>query len=96
MNDVINVKNSELDFLLGKKWFFRTVTYHILGKVERIVRGNTIELSDACWVADSGRFSNSIATGSLEEAEVLGKWYVNIDATTDFGEWTHDVPSESI
>ena len=79
--------------ILGKCFFFRTVTYHILGKVVD-VHENILELENASWVADSGRFMNAIKEGKLNEIEPLGKWFVNLDTVTDFGPWVHDLPTE--
>ena len=84
---------AKLEDLIGKKIFFRTVTYHILGKVEKII-GNTIELSTASWIADSGRFMNAIQDGTLDEVEPLGKWFINFNTVTDFGIWKHKLPTE--
>ena len=84
---------SGLQDLVGKKFFFRTVTYHIIGKVEKVV-GNIAQLSTASWVADSGRFMNAIKDGELDEVEPLGEWFVNLSALTDFGEWKHELSTK--
>jgi hypothetical protein len=86
---------SSLEELVGKKLFIRTVTYHIVGKVEKII-GNILQLSKASWVADSGRFSEAIKNGfgSSAEIEPVGEWFVNLQASVDFGEWKHDLPTE--
>jgi hypothetical protein len=84
---------SSIDELVGKKLFLRTVTYHILGKVVKLI-GDIIQLSDASWIADSGRFMNAIKDGELDEVEPVGDWFVNINGVTDFGIWKHDLPSE--
>jgi hypothetical protein len=87
------VNISSLQDMIGKSFFFRTVTYHIIGKVEKII-GNILELSTASWVADSGRFADAIKKGTLNEVEPLGSWYVNIQSVTDFGIWKHKLPIE--
>jgi hypothetical protein len=86
---------SSMNDLIGEKVFFRTVTYHIVGKIEKII-GNVYQLSKASWIADSGRFSDAIKNGfgSSAEIEPLGEWFVNINAVTDFGEWKHDLPTK--
>ena len=84
---------NDLKDLIGKSFFFRTVTYHLLGKVEKII-GQTIELSTASWVADSGRFMNAIKEGTLNEVEPLGQWFINFNTVTDFGPWEHKLPTE--
>ena len=79
--------------LVGKNYFFRTVTYHMLGKVVG-VSGSFVQLEGAVWVADSGRFADAIKNGTLTEVEPLcSTWYVNMETVTDFGEWIHDLPT---
>lgn len=89
--EVINLES--LEDLVGKKLFIRTVTYHLVGKVEKIV-GNIIQLSTASWVADSGRFMNAIKNGELDEVEPLGEWFINFNSVVDFGEWKHVLPTQ--
>jgi hypothetical protein len=76
----------------GKKVFIRTVTYHMVGKIEAIKDG-MIELSDASWIADSGRFSNAIKNGDLNEVEPVGDACVSLGALVDAFPWTHDLPT---
>lgn len=80
--------------LIGKEFFFRTVTYHLVGRVEGLLDGKFVILSDASWVADSGRFMNAIKDGTLSEVEPVGTAYVNLDCVTDFFPWNHDLPKE--
>ena len=84
---------SGLDDLVGKKWFFRTVTYHLVGKVEKVF-GNFVQLSTASWVADSGRFMNAIKEGTLSEVEPVGTAFLNLQSVTDFFPWNHKLPTE--
>ena len=79
--------------MIGEKFFFRTVTYHLVGKVEKQI-GDFLELSNASWVADSGRFMNAIKEGKLSEVEPVGKAYLNITTVTDFFPWKHELPKE--
>jgi len=84
---------SSLDDLVGKCFFFRTVTYHMVGRVTRLI-GRMVELENASWVADAGRFMNAIKDGVLKEVEPVGQWFVNLDTVTDFGPWLHDLPKD--
>ena len=84
---------SQLDDMIGKKFFFRSVTYHMLGKVESRV-GNILELSSSSWVADSGRFMQAIKNGTLSEVEPVGQAYINLSAVVDFFPWKHKLPEE--
>jgi len=84
--------HKELD-LVGKSYFMRTVTYHLVGKVVAQYSGGLIELDDASWVADSGRFMNAIKDGTLNEVEPVGKAYVNLRSVTDMFPWVHPLPT---
>jgi hypothetical protein len=83
----------ELD-LVGKSFFFRTVTYHMIGKVVAQHPGGLLELDSASWIADSGRFADAIKFGKLNEVEPVGKAYVSLRSVTDFFPWTHALPTE--
>lgn len=85
---------SSIDDFVGKTFFFRTVTYHLIGKVEAVI-GKILQLEPgAVWVADSGRFMQAISEGKLDEVEpIKTAWFVNLDATTDFGVWKHEIPT---
>lgn len=82
---------SKIEDLVGKKWFFRTVTYHLVGKVIKTF-GNFLHLENASWVADSGRFMQAIKNGKLNEYEEVGECFVNLDSVTDFFPWKHSLP----
>jgi hypothetical protein len=84
---------SDLDDLIGKKWFFRTVTYHLVGEVTKKI-GNILQLENASWVADSGRFMNAIKEGKLSEVEPVGTAFINLDSVTDFFPWGHKLPKD--
>lgn len=84
---------SQMEDFVGEKLFIRTVTYHLIGKVEKIV-GNFFALSEASWVADSGRFMNAIKEGKLDEVEPVGKAFVNINSIVDAFPWKHSLKQE--
>lgn len=77
--------------MVGTKLFLRTVTYHLIGKVEA-VNGNLMELSGASWVASSGRFMQAIKDGTLLEVEPVGRAWVNLASVTDCFPWKHELP----
>jgi hypothetical protein len=85
---------SAVPFQIGKKYYIRTVTYHATGKVKRI-KGGFLVLTDAAWIADSGRFREAIMNGVLSEVEpVEVEMYLNIASITDAFEWKHKLPRE--
>lgn len=79
--------------LVGDKFFFRTVTYHLVGEVTKIV-GRFAHLKNASWIADSGRFNEAIKNGTLNEVEPVGDAFVNFDTVVDFFPWTHALPDK--
>lgn len=79
--------------LVGDKFFFRTVTYHLVGEVKKIV-GRFAHLKNASWIADSGRFNEAIKDGTLSEVEPVGDAFVNLDTVVDFFPWNHPLPTK--
>ena len=88
--DIISNKDFE-----GKCFFIRTVTYHWVGKVEK-VRGKFMILKDASWVSDSGRFMNAIKQGTLNEVEPVGTAIINMETIVDICPWKHELPDRQI
>jgi hypothetical protein len=91
----LTLKNEKIDIndledLVGKKWFIRTVTYHTVGKVTKIV-GNFLVMEQATWVADSGRFMGAIKEGTLNETEPVGECMINISSIVDMFPWKHSL-----
>lgn len=90
----IKSEPEECVFVIGEKYFIRTVTYFATGKVKRI-SGGFLELEDAAWVADTGRFREAIMNGILNEIEpVEVPMYINIASITDAFVWKHKLPRE--
>ena len=85
---------SDIPFVIGKAYLIRTVTYHMLGRIDK-VSGNFLILSDASWVADSGRFSVAITKGELSENEYVGDAIVSLNAIVDAFPWGHKIPKET-
>lgn len=84
---------STLDDLVGKKFYIRTVTYHCTGEVTKRI-GAFIEMKNAAWIADSGRFSDAIKKGELDEVEPVGTMWVNLNSVVDMFPWKHKLPTE--
>ena len=75
----------------GNKVCLRTVTYHLVGEI--VARdGDWIELKDAAWVADSGRFMQALEKGELSEVEPVGVAVVNLATVTEAFPWRHELP----
>ena len=82
-----------LDDMVGEKFYFRTVTYHLVGKVTKRL-GSFLVLEDCSWVADSGRFQQAILDGALSEVEPVGRALINLDTVCDAFPWVHELPKE--
>jgi hypothetical protein len=95
LDDEIVEGSANVPFEIGEKYFIRTVTYFATGKVKRIT-GNFLELEDAAWIADTGRFNEAISKGVLNEIEpVEVPMYLNINSITDAFLWKHKLPREA-
>ena len=81
--------------LVGSKWFFRTVTYHMVGEVKKIV-GRFVYLKNASWIADSGRLMNFLKDGvqTNSEIEPVGEAFLNMDTVIDFFPWKNALPKD--
>ncbi len=84
---------TSLQDMVGEKFFFRTVTYHLTGRVKKVI-GSIIEIENAAWIADSGRFMNAIKEGTLNEVEPVGRAFLNINSVVDFFPWKHALPEK--
>jgi len=83
----------EHPFKEGNAYFFRTVTYHCIGRVTQSV-GKFLLLTEAAWIADSGRFMQTIRDGILNEIELVDTLILNLDSTVDAFPWNHPLPRE--
>jgi len=89
--EIVEIHNFE--DMIGHSFFFRTVTYHLVGRVVSQM-GNFLKLEMASWVADSGRFMSTIKEGKLNEVEPVGIAFINLNSVTDFFPWRHPLPKE--
>ena len=78
---------------IDKKYFIRTVTMHLIGKL-KFISSKELVLSNAAWVADSGRFNHALETGELSEVEpFVSDVILNRESIVDATEWKHETPS---
>ena len=94
----MNIELSELidansySFEVGKAYLIRTVTMHYTGRVIRVTDTDVV-LGDAAWIADTGRYADSLKSGSLSEIEPYpDRVCVSRGAIVDFCEWAHELP----
>ncbi len=53
---------------IGQNYFIRTVTHHYTGRLVAVY-AQELELTDAAWIADDGRFMQAVASGAFNEVE---------------------------
>lgn len=56
-------------FQVGDDVYIRTVTHHYTGHITNIT-GEFITLGDAAWIADSGRWTTALTTGTDDDYPV--------------------------
>jgi hypothetical protein len=90
-------KSSESWMQTGKSYLIRA-TFHHIGRVVRVTP-TEIVLTGGGWLADSGRFSECLANGTVNEFEACpegSERIVSRDDIIDAFEWHHDLPEVTI
>ena len=81
-------------FVLGTSYLIRTVTMMYTGRLEWVTDTDLL-LRDAAWIADSGRYSDALANGTLDEVEPYPDAVcVSRAAIVDFAIWSHPLPRD--
>jgi len=70
LRELIGFSKSETEthLKIGGKYLFRTVTMIYTGEIVSI-KGDEIELKDAAWIADTGRFLDNLKSCEFNEVE---------------------------
>jgi hypothetical protein len=83
-------------FKVGDALLIRTVTHYYTG---RLVTWDalTIVIEEAAWIADTGRYSAAMATGTVNECEALpeGPFAIGRGAIVDAGKFGGKLPRET-
>jgi len=81
---------------VGRAYFIRTVTHYITGRLVGLGKEELI-LSQAAWIADTGRYSTALTSGVLNEVEPYpanALVLVGRGAIVDATEWAHELPTK--
>lgn len=77
---------------IGQPYLIRGVTNYWTGRLAAVHDG-FLELSDAAWIADTGRYNEAVTKGLLSEVEpVDGPALIGIGAIMDACEWRFELP----
>ena len=86
------MKADLIEDLVGRNVFVRTVTYHYTGRLETYNK-HWLMLSDAAWIADSGRFADFLTHGEASEVEPYpDACFVSRGSVVDISLFVHPLP----
>jgi len=89
----VNMSKSH-SFEIGASYLIRTVTLHYTGRLVDVTDSD-IRLECAAWIADTGRYSECLAEGTLNEIEPYPNGVcISRDCIVDFAQWPHPLPRE--
>lgn len=94
---LLNEENSQpserrVPFQIGDKILACTVTRYFTGRVANVL-DRFIQLEDAAWIADTGRYMSAIENGTFNEIEpIFGEHWVNMDTIVDFTKLSITLP----
>ena len=78
---------------IGEKYFVRTVTMALTGKLIAVDEHELV-LDNAAWIADTGRFADFLKTGQANEVEPFpDSVLVGRGAVIDACVFKHDLPN---
>lgn len=89
-----NSKKNEHPYKIGENYFLRTVTMIIVGKLQWVGEQELL-LSEASWIADTGRFHDALKKGTLSEIEpFVDDVIVGRSTIIDGTKWAHKLPKD--
>lgn len=74
-------------YIVGRTYLFRSVTYTVTGVVV-CVTSLEIVLTDAAWIADTGRFAAALDTSNFAEVEAPKNGAAILGRTAITDAWT--------
>lgn len=94
---LMSPKSDNSAWIIGSKYFIRTVTMSQVGEVVAVTK-QEIVLKNASWIANTGRFSDTLKSGDFSEIEPFpqGKVIVGRGAIIDAVEVIFELPSVQV
>lgn len=86
-------QNDPSPWIIGKAYLIRTVTMTLTGRIVAVYQ-QELELEDAAWIADTGRFHEALQHGTLNEVEPFpdSRVIVGRGSIVDAALWPHALP----
>ena len=93
IQSLVGNNQSSHPYEIGKNYLIRTVTMIQTGRLIAVTNQELV-LEDVSWVADTGRFSEALSNGTLNEVEPFpdGKVIIGRGSIIDACEWKHSLP----
>lgn len=91
----ISKKAPKMLLVVGRNYFIQTVTNYYTGKLVRNEK-EALVLTNAAWIADTGRFADFLKTGNANEVEPFPpelETGAMKSAIINVCEWPHALPS---
>jgi hypothetical protein len=78
---------------VGRNYFIRTVTHYYTGRLESVY-DHELVISDAAWIADTGRYADALKSGNFSEVEPYpeGKVIIGRGAILDCSQLSTTLP----
>ena len=88
-------KTAKAGWAIGEAYILRTVTMILTGRLVAF-DDHELWLEDACWIADTARWSETLRTGAVCEAEPYPDGFVAVGrgALVDAATWSAPLPRE--
>ena len=94
LNGQASESTADHPYQIGKAYLFRLATIYRTGRVVRVTP-QEIVLSESAWIADTGRYADALAKGTLNEVEPSpGQVIIGRAAVVDCDEWNHNLPRD--
>lgn len=80
---------------VGQKVLIRTVTHYYTGEIVAVLPDG-LQLKDAAWIPDTGRFGEALKSGKFAEVEPYpGLVEIYTGGSVDICPWPHPLPKEA-
>ena len=95
MKKKVTPKKAEQIFQIGENYFIQLVTHYYTGKLVDLTATEFV-MSDVAWIADTGRLTQFIKNGELNEVEpiFIDRVVLGRGALIAAMRWLHALPKE--
>jgi hypothetical protein len=85
---------SSHSFTIGQQYLIRCVTHYYVGRLDAVTDTDLV-LTNACWVADTGRFYNALKGEAMNELEpFIDQVIISRGSIVDATPYRHKLPRD--